>query len=75
MANEFQAECSVSDTDIANAMIQDAELFACVFHELSEINPRRRSTVLQDVAAYLSPDACAYVRELVRQIDLVEAKP
>lgn len=75
MANQFYADCTVTDADIADAMFNDAELFSCIFHELSEKAERRLSEVLEEAADQMSAQARAIVRELAAKIDLVEAQP
>ncbi|MCO4053430.1 MAG: hypothetical protein HEQ16_05145 [Bosea sp.] len=76
MANEFRVSCPVTDTDIADAMLNDAELFACVFHEISEqIGKRPIAEMLDEAVDQMSKEARAFVRELAGEIDRVDAKP
>lgn len=75
MANQFDHYASVTDSEIAAAIFYDAELFACVFHELSEMEERRLSETLEETADQMSRQARAIVRELAAKIDLVEAQP
>lgn len=75
MANQFDHYATVTDGEIAAAMFFDAELFACVFHELSKKEERRLSEVLEEAADQMSREARAIVRELAAKIDLVEAQP
>jgi hypothetical protein len=74
MANQFYTNATVTDTDIADAMLNDTELFACVFHEFSEQIGSGPFAKIIDVEE-MSPAARTFVRTLAAEIDRVEAKP
>jgi hypothetical protein len=76
MANQFSICSSVTDVDIADAMLNDAELFACVFHEMSEqIGQRLIGDILDEAVDQMSSQARAFVRKLAAEIDKTGAEP